>query len=92
MAWPIFSAEKVEKKTGSSDEVFLGEENEWLVIYSRQILAKEHFDYFIFGHRHLPLDIQLTDHSHYINLGDWIKFFTYGVFDGETLELKTYAN
>ena len=86
-----FFSRKSRKKTGSSDKVFLGEENEWLAIYSRQILAQEHFDYFIFGHRHLPLDIQLTDHSHYINLGDWISYFTYAVFDGQTMELKTYA-
>ena len=78
------------KKTGSSDEVFMGEENEWLIIFSRQILAKEHIDYFIFGHRHLPMDIQLTDHSHYINLGDWIRYFTYAVFDGSMTTLKTY--
>ncbi len=76
------------KKTGSSDEVFLGEENEWLIIFSRQILAKEHFDYFIFGHRHLPMDVKLSDHSHYINLGDWIKYFTYAEFDGHCTQLK----
>ncbi len=85
-----FFSRKSRKKTGSSDEIFLGEENEWLVIYSRQTLAKEHFDYFIFGHRHLPLDIKLTDRSRYINLGDWIKYFTYAVFDGETIALKNY--
>jgi len=76
------------KKTGSSDEVFLGEENEWLIIFSRQILAKEHFDYFIFGHRHLPMDVKLSDHSRYINLGDWIKYFTYAEFNGHCTLLK----
>ncbi|WP_018613116.1 UDP-2,3-diacylglucosamine diphosphatase [Segetibacter koreensis] len=76
------------KKTGSADEVFLGEENEWLIIFSRQILAKEHYDYFIFGHRHLPMDITLSDESHYINLGDWIKYFTYAEFNGHVTQLK----
>jgi UDP-2,3-diacylglucosamine hydrolase len=76
------------KKTGSDDDIFLGEENEWLIIFSRQILAKDHFDYFIFGHRHLPVDIQLTPKSHYINLGDWIKYFTYAEFDGQNTVLK----
>src|SRR5439155_15371688 len=78
------------KKTGKADEVFLGEENEWLVIFSRQILAKEHFDYFIFGHRHLPLDIKLSNRSHYINLGDWIKYFTYAQFNGQNMQLKSW--
>ncbi len=76
------------KNTGNTDEVFLGEENEWLIIFSRQVLAKEHYDYFIFGHRHLPMDIKLTDHSHYINLGDWIKYFTYATFDGFETQLR----
>jgi UDP-2,3-diacylglucosamine hydrolase len=80
------------KKTGASDAVFLGEDNEWLVIYAREVLAKEHFDYFIFGHRHLPLDIQLNDGSRYINLGDWITHFTYAVFDGNTVELKKWQD
>ncbi|MFX8708277.1 hypothetical protein ABTM42_20640, partial [Acinetobacter baumannii] len=77
-------------KTGSSDEIFLGEDNEWLVIYSKEILQQEHFDYFIFGHRHLPLTIQLNQHSTYINLGDWIRSFTYAEFDGSTVALKKW--
>lgn len=87
-----FFSRKSRKKTGNSDEIFLGEEKEWLIIYSRQVLAREHFDYFIFGHRHLPLLIKLTDKSKYINLGDWIKYFTYAVFDGQTTELKNYTD
>ena len=80
------------KKTGSSDAAFLGDDKEWLVIYSKEILAKEHYDYFIFGHRHLPLTIQLNDNSEYINLGDWISYFTYAVFDGNTVELKKWQD
>ncbi|HKR07332.1 MAG TPA: UDP-2,3-diacylglucosamine diphosphatase, partial [Bacteroidia bacterium] len=53
-------------------------------------LKKEYFDYFIFGHRHLPLDIKVGEKSRYINLGDWIKYFTYAEFDGKTVELKTF--
>jgi len=72
------------------DEQFSGEENEWLVIYAKEVLQKEHFDYFIFGHRHLPLDIQLPDNSRYINLGEWVNYNTYAVFDGEKLSLIAY--
>lgn len=74
----------------SNIEVFLGEENEWLLIYSKEILQKEHFDYFIFGHRHLPIDFALTSNSRYINLGEWINYNSYAVFDGTTFELKYY--
>jgi UDP-2,3-diacylglucosamine hydrolase len=43
-----------------------------------------------FGHRHLPMVIAVGDNAEYVNLGDWIGYFTYGVFDGETFELKKY--
>lgn len=76
------------KKKNAGSDVFLGEEKEWLIIFARQILAKEHFDYFIFGHRHTPVDVALTEHSHYINLGDWMKNFTYAEFDGHETHLK----
>jgi len=75
---------------GPEDEKFTGEENEWLVVYAKEVLQKKHFDYFIFGHRHLPLDIKLSDNSRYINLGEWVNYNTYAVFDGNTLELKKY--
>ncbi len=93
-AWGIgianFFSRKSRKKTGNADDIFLGEDNEWLIIFSRQMLAKEHYDYFIFGHRHYPIDIALTDRSHYINLGDWMKYFTYVEFDGTNAHLKKY--
>jgi UDP-2,3-diacylglucosamine hydrolase len=76
--------------TGSSDEKFLGEDKEWLIIYCKEVLQKKQVDYFIFGHRHLPLDIQLTATSRYINLGEWMNYSSYGVFDGEKMELKSY--
>ncbi|HEY0244783.1 MAG TPA: UDP-2,3-diacylglucosamine diphosphatase, partial [Mucilaginibacter sp.] len=49
-------------------------EQEWLVIYSRELLQTKFYDYLVFGHRHLPLDIKLNDKSRYINLGEWINF------------------
>jgi len=85
-----YFSRKSRQKTGATDEHFLGDDKEWLIIFCREILAKEHFDYFIFGHRHLPLDYKLTDTSRYINLGDWIKYFTYAEFDGQNVELKYF--
>lgn len=72
------------------EEVFLGEENEWLIIYSREVLQQEAIDYFIFGHRHLAIDFALNSNSHYINLGEWINFNSYAVFDGNTTTLAYY--
>jgi UDP-2,3-diacylglucosamine hydrolase len=76
--------------SGEEDAKFLGEENEWLALYSKKKLEEKHRDYFIFGHRHLPLEIDLGNNSRYINLGDWISHYTYGVFDGEKMTLETY--
>ena len=76
--------------TGGYDKQFLGEENEWLVQYCKRKLQEKHYDYFIFGHRHLPLNINLSERSKYINLGDWIQDFTYAVFDGNNFELKKF--
>ena len=87
--------------TGTVDEKYLGDEKEWLVIHSKELLAKKQYDFLIFGHRHLPLDIDLTPsnsessgtkNSRYINLGDWVRYNSYAVFDGENLELKYFDN
>ena len=74
--------------TGGSEETFLGEQGEWLISYCKETLKKDTFDYFIFGHRHLPIDFTLSAGSKYINLGDWIKYDSYAVFDGFELTLK----
>lgn len=76
--------------SGEEDVEFLGEDKEWLVAYSKRKLKEQHFDFFIFGHRHLPLDIGLNPKSRYINLGDWITHFTYAEFDGNDLTLKSW--
>lgn len=83
-----YFSRKSREATGKHEEVFLGEENEWLITYCKEVLQKEHFDYLIFGHRHLPIDFKING-SRYINLGDWIQYFTYAVFDGQQLTLQS---
>jgi UDP-2,3-diacylglucosamine hydrolase len=84
----------VKNKLISGDEAakFLGEDKEWLVQYCKRKLTEHHYDYFVFGHRHLPLDIQLQENSRYINLGDWIQYFTYGALYESDFELKKFNN
>ena len=86
-----YFSRKSRAQTGQTDEKFLGADKEWLITYCREVLQKEYYDYLIFGHRHLPIDFSLNEKSRYINLGDWIKFFSYAVFDGGVLELKYYS-
>jgi len=76
--------------SGEEDKKFLGEENEWLALYAKRKLETKHYDYFVFGHRHLPMEIKVSPNSTYFNLGDWITHYTYGVFDGTVFELKTF--
>ena len=87
-----YFSRKSRAKTGNSDEVFESAEKEWLVSYCKEVLKKEHYDYFVFGHRHLPLDIQLNENSKYINLGDWIKYFSYAELEDGQLQLKYYKH
>jgi UDP-2,3-diacylglucosamine hydrolase len=70
---------------------YMGEDKEYQVLYSRDILQKEHIDYFIFGHRHLPLDLKLNETSRLICLGDWYINFTFAVLNGTEIELKYYS-
>ena len=72
-------------------EQFLGEEKEWLVSYCKEKQKENPVDYYIFGHRHLPLEIEIDTKAKYINLGDWIHHNSYAVFDGENLILE-YLN
>lgn len=85
-----FWSQTSRKANHGTDEVFLGEENEWLATYCRDVLKTKYYDYFIFGHRHLPLDIKVGETSRYINLGEWVNYSTYAIFDGNNLELKEY--
>lgn len=65
-------------------------QQEWLVVFCKEVLKTKFYDYMLFGHRHLPLDIQLDERSRYINLGEWVYHNTYAVFTGEKLELKYF--
>ena len=83
-----YFSKKSRQATGKHEEVFLGEDNEWLITYSKEMLKQKHYDYLIFGHRHLPIDFKINN-SRYINLGDWIRYFTYAEFNGQQLTLKS---
>jgi UDP-2,3-diacylglucosamine hydrolase len=85
-----YFSKKSRAQTGQTDEIFLGDDKEWLIIYCKVVLKTTHYDYFIFGHRHLPINVSVGGNSRYINLGDWIKYNSYACFDGNELELKYY--
>ncbi len=67
---------------------YLGEDKEDLIRYAKTILGKDNIDYFIFGHRHLAMTINLKQQSEIVFLGDWIKNGSYAEWDGRTLIFK----
>ena len=74
---------------GQKDETYHGEK-EWLTQFCKEKMNTIEVDYFVFGHRHFPLEEDLGDNTSYINLGEWVNYNSYAVFDGEKLELKRY--
>jgi UDP-2,3-diacylglucosamine hydrolase len=73
-------------------EAFLGEEKEHQILFARHYLKDKHSDYFVFGHRHIAMDFELTSKSHLINLGEWISAKTYAIFDGSEMKLCKYES
>ncbi|MGC8803075.1 MAG: UDP-2,3-diacylglucosamine diphosphatase [Bacteroidales bacterium] len=71
-------------------EAFLGEDMEHQIIFARNYLTRENIDFFVFGHRHIPMDYSLNSHSRLINTGEWIHSNSYAVFDGDQMNLKFY--
>jgi len=85
-----YFSQKSRAKTGNADEIFLGEDKEWLILYTKEKAKTMKVDYFVFGHRHFAIDYKINEQSRYINLGDWIRLNTYAVFDDNDMQLLTW--
>jgi len=83
-----FSHRSKQKGFEANSEYF-GDDKEYHLLFAKDYLELEKVDYFIFGHRHLPMD-KIVGNARVINLGDWMQYNSYAVFDGENLELKMY--
>lgn len=74
-------------------ERYYGNDREWLYIYCQEILKKQDIDYFIFGHRHLPIYTSIeSSPAQYVNLGDWLDFNTYAILNEQGLSLYQYES
>lgn len=72
---------------------YLGEDREYLIRFAKEKLTSApDINYFVFGHRHILLDLPIAEQSHVVVLGDWITFFSYAVFDGETMKLEQFES
>lgn len=77
---------------GDTDMVFMGEDKEWLIKYAERKLETMDVDYFLFGHRHLAMDIKLSKGARYINTGEWVKGRSYAVFEEGELYLREFLD
>jgi len=72
---------------------YLGEDKEYLVLFAKnQLKIAPNINYFIFGHRHIMLDLKIATDSRVLILGDWITHFSYAVFDGENTTLEVFED
>ena len=84
-----FFSKKSRYAEHESEKKYKGDDKEWLYQFVEELLKTKSYDFCIFGHRHLPLDKSIGT-GRYINLGDWLYHYTYGVFDGEQFTLKKW--
>jgi len=79
------------KRPNGEEPAYMGENKEHLVLFTKQYIQyHSNVDYFIYGHRHIELDLQLTKKARMLILGDWINHFTYAVYDGDHLLMLQY--
>ena len=86
-----FLSRRSRAKGGKKDLTYNGPEQEWLYQYVKEKQALQHRDYYIFGHRHLPLNLEVGS-AKYINTGDWLQHYTFAVFDLQELRLMKWEN
>jgi len=70
----------------------IDKEKEWLFLYSQKLESDRHFDFYVFGHRHLPLALEINKISTYINLGEWLNFYSFGAFDGKNFLIDYFES
>ncbi len=87
-AWSNHSRKKNILK---GDRVFQNE-NEWLWTFCKEHAQENDIDFYIFGHRHLPLILDINDKSVYFNSGEWMDTCTYLVYDGNEMDLISYVD
>lgn len=80
------------KRVNGCEPPYMGEDKEKLVLFAKDYLTTHpDINYFIFGHRHIELDLLLSRTSRLTIVGDWIRLFTYAVYDGEHFFLEEYV-
>ncbi|WP_420316428.1 UDP-2,3-diacylglucosamine diphosphatase [Ekhidna sp.] len=85
-------SKKSRLSSGAFNEKCEEEENEQLLTFCKKMDQKLHHDYYVFGHRHLPLELTVNKNSTYYNLGEWVSQCNYLAFDGEKATLEVFKD
>lgn len=91
--WTVAFARKWSNYSRVNGEIigYLGEDKEHLIKFAKEKLETDpSINYFIFGHRHIMLNLPLKEDSNIVILGDWLQYFSYAEFDGSTVQLKRF--
>lgn len=91
LTWARHSRQKREYQP----ETYLGEDKEYLIQYSKKHRSEKGEaapEFYVFGHRHILLDLMISAKSRVIILGDWFHLFSYASFDGTDFELHTFED
>ena len=87
-----YLSRKSRAANASNDEIYHGDNKEFLILFIKETIKKENFDYFIFGHRHLALEMEIDKQTKYINTGDWIRIFSYAETVDNGIRLKYFKD
>lgn len=87
-----YLSRKSRAANASNDEIYHGDNKEFLILFIKETIKKENFDYFIFGHRHLALEMEIDKQTKYINTGDWIRIFSYAETVDNGIRLKCFKD
>jgi len=77
-------------KSKRKKETLVNEDKEILVEYCKEQQKNNPVDYYVFGHRHIPMNIRIDERCNYINLGDWVHYYSYAVYSNQKLELNSF--
>lgn len=89
-AWSRHNRKKRQNRPVNRLPYYCGDDKEYMVLYAKDILKNQFYDYFVFGHRHVPANREIAPNTFYINLGNWIWNSTYAVLSEEGMEVISY--
>lgn len=77
-------------REGKTDNISIHNEEMLIHFAETEAIVNPEIDYFIFGHRHIPIIQNVSDNAEIVILGDWLTHFSYGVFEDGKMRIEYY--